>query len=901
MRFSNGLVGASAIALIAFSTSAFAGEEAKSGGGNDAAPPPPVAYVDNTSNAAGADTSSDKTAAEISSPASESSTIVVTGVHDPSSVLPTQNPSILGNSASALDTPRSFTQVNADQLSKDIIFNTDDLMKYAPGISAGGGQNAQIAPTIRGQSSEVFQDGQRGYAVRHPANFNAYEGADIVEGQSSVIYGPTAGSGGYINYITKKPNFDEQHTSFSARVGTLVPDGTNRGAYTITADTTGPISDTLAYRVSGTFQRQQDYYLNVNNDYDAIYGALAYKPNSQLRIDANFAYDNYYDWNITHGWNRPSQSEVDDGEYYAGRATPIFKNGSTLWSPVFASGAANSAVLGWVQRARNAQGQYPVVANSFTTTNPNTLASPGSIAGYVYDPTLAGNGLVSLSPQVSQRAADQNTSLRITGQLHVVYDFDPKTSLANHAFFERSTDTTNATGSFFAQTHDDIFEDRSELHHTFDFDIGGLDIVDETNSGLIVRTESNYSLAANDSFFNINAYDLTVDPTYEQDKNPGSLLGLASTNAGGGNGAWIGSAGVPQSSNQFGYLSLPPMYSVGNGFYAESVASYTVASKWTTITLYTDHNLKFGKHFGVDAGYSHSFVHADIHNPFVLPGASDRASSGTFDGLFALQLSPYIKPTENTTLYFTYDHSIAINTGGFSNSLSWGTGALANSLNPLQFDSNSILYEAGFKAQLLQKKLYFTIDYYHQARDLAPDPLQNNAISRLIVHGIDSTLRYEPNQTIRSGLNFSYLKARYGYTSTSGFSTVGFVPDGETVFSDGTPPLNIPSTGSFPAQQLPAYTVTGYIDYRHSSGLGAELSGTFTSPWYLNLSDTVRIPSEYNLDLSLFYRKKRWSFEVAVTNLTNQLNFVPGLTGGANSFLQPSRGREVNAQFGFSF
>lgn len=823
-------------------------------------------------------------------------TIVVEGkkVDATNSVLPSRAPSsIYGTAASILDTPRSVTEVNADQLRKDIILSSDDLGKYAPGLTRGGGQNATFAPQLRGQGSEIFQDGQRGYGVRHPANLNAYEGADIVAGPSSVTFGSVTGSGGYINYITKKPNFDEQHSNVTVRLGTWVPDGQSRKAGTISADTTGPISDTLAYRVSVTAQKQQDYYINVDNDYNAFYGALAWKPSSRFRADLNFAYDDYYNWNITHGWNRATQQLVDDGLYYAGRATPIIQNGSTYWSPVFSSGAADSSVIGWVKRVRNAAGQYVVVPGSQQTASPNTLASPGTVRGWVYDPTLAGNGLVELSPQVGQRAEDKNTSRRITSQLTLNYDLDDRTTIVNKSFFEKSNDTTQANGSYFVRSHDSIIDNRTELRHRFDH-IFGLNITDESNTGFIYRRESNYSLAANNSFFHIYAYDLTQDPS---GKNPGTLLGLASTNPAGGAGAWIGTPGVAQLSSLYGYLNLPAMYPVGDGFYAESVAAYTEKSHWSTSTLFTQHNLTFGDHLGLNAGYSHSWVSAAIHNPFPLPGASDRSDSEDYN-LYSYQISPYVKPTANTNVYFTYDKSIAINTGSFANGLAWGTGAYVNLLNPLAFHSLSVLYEIGAKAEIIPGQLFFTVAGYRQARDIAPD--QFNNIARLKVKGIESTLRFQPNDSWRTGANFTWLSAYNQYTAQTGFAPRGFVADNGTVFSDNNV-LNALPSGRFDAVQIPAYNASAYIDYRHSSGLGAELSGWWTSSWYLNLSKTVKIPNQYNVDLSLFYRHAGWTFTVQVQNLTNRLNFVSGLTGSTNAFLQPMRGRSVLGQISYDF
>jgi len=811
-----------------------------------------------------------------------------------STVLPARNPtSIYGTEASVLDTPRSITQINPEQLKNDIILSSDDLAKYTPGITRGGGQNAGIAPQLRGQGSEVFQDGQRGYAVRHPTNLNAFEGADIVGGPSSVIFGSVTGSGGYINYLSKKPDFEQQRTSFNLRLGTLIPDGESRTAITATIDTTGPISETLAYRVSGTLQRQEDYYDNVENNFNAIYAALAWKPDSQFRADLNFAYDDYYDWNITHGWNRPTQELVDDGLYYAGRSTPIIQNGADYWSPVFASGAADSAVLGWERRARNSAGQYAVVPGSFQTASPNTQASPGTVRGWVYDPTLEGNELVPLSPQRSQRAEDQNTSSRITTQLRLAYEFSGNTSLVNSTFYQASKDTTNATGSFQSQSRDRIFDNRLELRHRFE-NLFGLGITDDSNTGVIYRRETNRSLSANNSFFHINAYDLTLDPST---KNPGDLLGLTSLNPAGGNGAWIGQPGVAQESIYFGWLNLPAMYPAGNGLYAESVASYTAESAWSTTTLFTQHNLTFGDHVGLNVGASHSWVDAKISNPFPLPGASDRADQDVFK-LYSVQASPYVKPTDNSTIYFTYDRSIAINTGGFASGLSWGSGAYANTLNPLAFQSLSELYEVGAKAEPIADKLFLTVAAFWQARDQAPD--QFNNIARLRVNGIESTARFQPSEAVRAGVNFTWLSAYNEYTSQAGFAPRGFVPDNGTVFSDSNVLNQLPS-GRFDAVQIPEYSLSGFIDYRHKSGIGAELSAWWTSDWYLNLSRTVHIPDSFNVDLSVYYRKANWNLTLQALNLTNERNFVSGLAGSTNTFLQPGRGRSLLLQVGYNF
>jgi hypothetical protein len=99
----------------------------------------------------------------------------------------------------------------------------------------------------------------------------------------------------------------------------------------------------------------------VKNNFNAFYGALAWRPDDSLRVDWNISYDDYYDFNVTHGWNRATQQSVDNRQYYKGRATPIIQNGSAFWSPVFESGAANSKVIGWQNRQKNDKNQYIAV------------------------------------------------------------------------------------------------------------------------------------------------------------------------------------------------------------------------------------------------------------------------------------------------------------------------------------------------------------------------------------------------------------------------------------------------------------------------------------------------------------------------------------------------------------
>lgn len=171
--------------------------------------------------------------------------------------------------------------------------------------------------------------------------------------------------------------------------------------------------------------------------------------NDRLRVDWNISYDDYYDFNVTHGWNRASQQSVDNGLYYKGRATPIIQNGSTFWSPVFESGAANSKVIGWQTRQKNDKNQYVAVGGVQTTPLPNSTADQaGTIKGWVYDPSIPGNELVKLDDNVSGRSEDKNSAKRFSTQLKVIKDLNDHWSIANSTLYQNNKDLGDSVGSF---------------------------------------------------------------------------------------------------------------------------------------------------------------------------------------------------------------------------------------------------------------------------------------------------------------------------------------------------------------------------------------------------------------------------------------------------------------------
>jgi hypothetical protein len=252
--------------------------------------------------------------------------------------------------------------------------------------------------------------------------------------------------------------------------------------------------------------------------------------------------------------------------------------------------------------------------------------------------------------------------------------------------------------------------------------------------------------------------------------------------------------------------------------------------------------------------------------------------------MWTAEVSPYVKPTWNSTIYFTYNNARSLNTGGFANVLTWApTG---NKLNPLNFKSESDLWEAGVKVDLIPDTLFVSAIGFAQSRDTAPDI--NGNMARLKVKGAEGVVRFQPDRHLAFAGNFTYINARYTFIIPAGFSPFGFYTDNATVWGDSNR-LNQRTGAEYDAAGIPKTNLSGYASYQFDSGFGAQLSGWWTSSWYVNLSKTVKVPSEFQLDLQLFYRRRAWSASVALLNLTDEKNFVNGLAGSTTEFLQPMR------------
>src|SRR5882672_2833610 len=207
--------------------------------------------------------------------------IVVKGVNLEDQVSPLQRKvtSVFGLQLSVLDTPRAVTEINAAQMRDQSIIDVTDFSKIVSSAYTNDQFGGANVPFLRGQQAEVFQNGmlRTPRSDGQPLSFNSVEGFDVVKGPASVVYGPTGNVGGYVNLVTKRPSFDGQHETVTLTYGEY---NTRKAQF----DVTGPISDTLSYRVSFEYIHSDSYYRFGYDHSTYVYAALRWLPSYNLTV-----------------------------------------------------------------------------------------------------------------------------------------------------------------------------------------------------------------------------------------------------------------------------------------------------------------------------------------------------------------------------------------------------------------------------------------------------------------------------------------------------------------------------------------------------------------------------------------------------------------------------------------
>ncbi|HVY34019.1 MAG TPA: TonB-dependent receptor, partial [Caulobacteraceae bacterium] len=199
--------------------------------------------------------------------------------------------------------PVSMTVVRTEQLTSAGVRNFQDLSNVAPSLTVtGGGTGQNSSVLMRGIGAQSFSyltepdvaiiidDIPVASQAQAFTNLSDVAQIEVLRGPQTTLFGKSA-SAGLVSITTQSPT-----KVFSGRIAASASDD---GQETVDATVSGPISDTLSYRLTASlddFRGNQKniatgHWLNGENLYN-LRGKLHWTPTSKLTVDLSGSYIN---------------------------------------------------------------------------------------------------------------------------------------------------------------------------------------------------------------------------------------------------------------------------------------------------------------------------------------------------------------------------------------------------------------------------------------------------------------------------------------------------------------------------------------------------------------------------------------------------------------------------------
>lgn len=231
---------------------------------------------------------------------------------------------------------------------------------------------------------------------------------------------------------------------------------------------------------------------------------------------------------------------------------------------------------------------------------------------------------------------------------------------------------------------------------------------------------------------------------------------------------------------------------------------------------------------------------------------SDAASVNAFSQAYSLTW----QARSNLSFYATHNRirsSKGSVTGG-------GVDLSGGTIDPEDFRNQSVLWEAGAKASLLDHKLFAGAALFQQDRE------ERNLFGDkddIRVRGLELETFYQPaagttvfaNATFQSG----YYKQADIYQAADLINYTTGVGDWALVGFSNT-------------------LLNAGVRHRFECGFGYGLNGRWQSPQNVNIATPgyplLKLPAQFSIDASVFYEAPRWTATVEVLNLTDEHNWV---------------------------
>lgn len=765
------------------------------------------------------------------------------------SILATTRPitSVYGTDRSILDTPRNVNIVSREQLDAISIKDVRDFSKLTSSSYTKTNFGAPTTPNLRGQEADLMINGiRRGHSINGngvPINFNSVESVNIVKGPAGAVFGTSNYVGGYADLVTKRAYFDYG--------GSAEYSYGSYDQHTLNFDVNVPISETMAFRTSVQLKDWEGYWDRWYDESQSVYMTFAWRPNDKYRLDVM---GEFYKGNYTENWgiNRVTQDLLDDGLYIPNVGTDADYLANYIANPPVGFGNFSGIPLD--------------VENPVKIDRDGKLAAPG----------------------------DDSNATVVWLQAIQEFILSETFKVTNNTYFHYK-DRDTFSSYHYSEYLPENWSVENRLQAIQEFEPEEMEAITLTY-GIRLKYQEIESV---NHFYNepVNYFDMTRDPNLF--RVPDSSFGADFL----GNGPYVYEGKSPRGVLDYWYVGNGPGAPGTTGLEAFDTktfmyspflqADFELTEKLSFLvggTIdYVQHkegipeNVKLLDKNGT-VGDTSDDILTDLDY-------SKNSSSANF---YNVNASVVYKPTDNSSVYFTYNEGehFNSNTGG------------AVSEDSFDADLTTELFELGSNLSLFDGKAYvgaalFRQEYTTRNQDGSADVVSTD--------GFEIEFNYQPNRNFFMTIGYSYLDSE----RTAGFFATA-APASDTPIGGN---FNSPTFPSFVAGQKfetpgsPPHLLNALVQYQFDNGFGIQGNMVYTSSMEVGYDgaeiegggtlNAPKLDAQVEFDAKIFYEYEKWRFEFAVFNLTDEENWDLPNTGYALGSVvgRPERSYEISVKY----
>jgi catecholate siderophore receptor len=386
------------------------------------------------------------------------------------------------------------------------------------------------------------------------------------------------------------------------------------------------------------------------------------------------------------------------------------------------------------------------------------------------------------------------------------------------------------------------------------------------NAGLDLKYQR--TKAYDDYFFEpANVWDLTKDPNYINVYNATAFYGR-----------FVGQP-VPGWPNRYATQG--------------AINGDTNDSHGTTVGPFFQATWKLNDKFNFVTGVRYDHLSADVKDP--VGPFYGHASISVWDPNYNTSLVFKMTPTASAYVTYNYSKNISGAVGNGGGITGWdGSGSFLDKGNFMQ---PAELMEVGTKFNLSHNKLFLNFAYFDQSR--TSKPASSTALQKYKANGFETELNYQPDKHLYATVSFSYIHATTSNTAGAAFIDYPFGGPSELVGNEAQLPFGVTS---WRTSGLPEISTNALVSYSFDNGWGFSANALVTGPINNNNAGTLVIPTQYEIDASIWYRMgKKWEYRVSIGNVTDQKNWAPPNNVYGNGSILALAGTTVSVNVKYNF